>query len=46
MYELAATYWLAIACGHIFIDGNKRTALNTTMLFLKRNGVGVYDTPE
>ncbi|MDC9592166.1 type II toxin-antitoxin system death-on-curing family toxin [Xenorhabdus sp. IM139775] len=46
IYELAATYWLAIARGHIFIDGSKRTALNTTMLFLKRNGVEVYDRPE
>ncbi len=46
IYELAATYWLAIARGHIFTDGNKRTALNTTMLFLKRNGVEVYDHPE
>ncbi|MBD2810616.1 type II toxin-antitoxin system death-on-curing family toxin [Xenorhabdus sp. Vera] len=46
IYELAATYWLAIARGHIFIDGNKRTALNTTMLFLKRNRVDVYDVPE
>lgn len=45
IYELAATYWLVIARGHIFIDGNKRTALNTTMLFLKRNGVKVYDHP-
>ncbi|WP_086108823.1 type II toxin-antitoxin system death-on-curing family toxin [Xenorhabdus vietnamensis] len=46
IYELAATYWLAIARGHIFIDGNKRTALNTAILFLKRNRVKVYDHPE
>ena len=46
IYELAATYWVAIARGHIFTDGNKRTALNVTMLFLKRNSVAVYDRPE
>ena len=46
IYELAATYWMAIARGHIFVDGNKRTALNTTMLFLRRNRVNVYDRPE
>lgn len=46
VYELAATYWVAISRGHIFTDGNKRTALNTTMLFLRRNNVTVYDRDE
>lgn len=26
VFERAATYWVAIARGHIFNDGNKRTA--------------------
>nr|WP_318384305.1 type II toxin-antitoxin system death-on-curing family toxin [uncultured Enterobacter sp.] len=43
LYELAATYWVAIARGHIFNDGNKRTAFFVTMAFLARNGVGIID---
>ncbi|BAN97531.1 hypothetical protein E05_27650 [Plautia stali symbiont] len=46
VYELAVTYWVAISRGHIFADANKRTSLNVTMLFLKRNGVKVHDRPE
>lgn len=33
LFELAATYWVAIARGHIFHDGNKRTAFFVTMTF-------------
>ena len=43
LFELAATYWVAISRGHIFVDGNKRTAFFVTMLFLTRNGVAVKD---
>ena len=32
--------------GHIFNDANKRTALNTAILFLKRNGVSTFDAAE
>ncbi|MDC9041805.1 type II toxin-antitoxin system death-on-curing family toxin [Escherichia coli] len=32
--------------GHIFNDANKRTALNSALLFLRRNGVQVFDSPE
>ncbi|EMK1731252.1 type II toxin-antitoxin system death-on-curing family toxin [Salmonella enterica] len=39
LFELAATYLIAIARGHIFNDGNKRTALAVSMLFLRRNGI-------
>jgi len=46
IFELAATYWVAISRGHIFADANKRTSLNVTMLFLKRNGIRVHDRPE
>jgi death-on-curing protein len=38
LYDLAAIYWVAIARGHIFNDGNKRTSLFITQIFLKRNG--------
>ncbi|EJZ8384488.1 type II toxin-antitoxin system death-on-curing family toxin [Klebsiella oxytoca] len=43
IFELAATYWVAIACGHIFNDGNKRTAFFITMTFLARNGYLIAD---
>lgn len=41
VFELAAMYWTAIARGHIFNDGNKRTAVFIAMAFLKRNGVTI-----
>lgn len=43
IFELAATYWVAIARGHIFNDGNKRTAFFVTMTFLYRNGMKIRD---
>lgn len=36
---------LAISRGHIFNDGNKRTALFITLLFLKRNGITLPANP-
>ncbi|WP_049292573.1 type II toxin-antitoxin system death-on-curing family toxin [Franconibacter helveticus] len=39
IWLLAAMHLLAISRGHIFNDGNKRTALFITLLFLKRNGI-------
>ncbi len=33
IFELAATYWVAISRGYISADANKRTSLNVTMLF-------------
>ncbi|EMH0134308.1 TPA: type II toxin-antitoxin system death-on-curing family toxin [Proteus mirabilis] len=44
VFELAATYWVAIARGYIFNDGNKRTAFFVTMTFLYRNGIRIRDT--
>lgn len=35
---LAAVYIDAIACGHVFNDGNKRTSVKCSELFLIRNG--------
>ncbi|NKI74905.1 type II toxin-antitoxin system death-on-curing family toxin [Dickeya sp. CFBP 2040] len=43
LFELAATYWVTVARGHIFNDGNKRTAFFVTMVFLHRNGVLIAD---
>ena len=43
IYELAAVYLIAIARGHIFNDGNKRTAFFVAMVFLNRNGVQIHD---
>lgn len=43
IFELAATYWVAIARGYIFNDGNKRTAFFITMTFLARNGYLIAD---
>ena len=39
VFALAAMYCVAIARGHAFLDGNKRTAINCTYAFLKMNGV-------
>ena len=43
IFELAATYWVAIARGHIFNDGIKRTAFIITMTFLARYGYLIAD---
>lgn len=45
LWNLAAMYLLAISRGHIFNDGNKRTALFIALLFLKRNGVSLSANP-
>ena len=42
VFALAAMYWVAIAKGHAFADGNKRTAVLAALVFLKRNGQSVY----
>jgi death on curing protein len=38
VFTLAASYAFGIARNHAFIDGNKRTALVVSILFLNRNG--------
>lgn len=32
IFDLAAAYAIAVACGHCFNDGNKRTALRVTQV--------------
>ncbi len=38
IFELAAAYAFGLARNHAFVDGNKRTAIVTAMLFLALNG--------
>jgi len=44
--RLAAAYLFGIAKNHPFIDGNKRTALSVTGLFLAMNGYEIVATDE
>lgn len=45
IYEIAAWYGIALAKGHAFVDGNKRTGLATMLTFLEIQGVDIqYDT--
>lgn len=41
MCLVAAWYGVAIAKGHAFVDGNKRTALAVMLTFLKTQGIGI-----
>ncbi|CAA2929474.1 hypothetical protein ARSQ2_00566 [Arsenophonus endosymbiont of Bemisia tabaci Q2] len=43
IFELFATYWVAITRDHIFNDGNECTAFFVTMTFLYRNGINIRD---
>lgn len=38
VHELAAAYIFGLARNHAFVDGNKRTAIVTALLFLALNG--------
>lgn len=44
--ELAATYAVAIASNHPFIDGNKRSAFMALGLFLEDNGFQLFAEPD
>jgi len=41
MFGLAAAYAFGLAKNHAFLDGNKRTAWASCVLFLKANGVSL-----
>jgi len=43
IYEMAAAYAFHIAQNHPFIDGNKRAALASALVFLEMNGSGISD---
>ena len=38
VFDLAAAYAYGLAMNHPFVDGNKRTAFVTAVLFIERNG--------
>jgi death-on-curing protein len=44
VYEKASAYAFYIIADHIFHDGNKRTGMETALLFLRSNGLAF--TPE
>jgi death-on-curing protein len=46
LVELAATYAVAIASNHPFIDGNKRSAFMALGLFLEDNGLQLVATTD
>lgn len=47
VFDLAATYAVVIAVGHVFNDANKRTAYRTMTLCLELNDVTVsFETEE
>ena len=41
-YDLAATYAVVIATGHLFNDGNKRTAFRCMDVCLRLHGIEIY----
>jgi death on curing protein len=38
-FEIAAAYLYYLCSNHAFVDGNKRVALATTLVFLSENGL-------
>jgi death on curing protein len=46
LFDLAAAYAFGLARNHPFVDGNKRTALVASFLFLYANGFKVTCTQE
>jgi death-on-curing protein len=46
VFEMAAAYLVHIAQNHPFVDGNKRTALMTAIVFLGLNQRSVEATPD
>jgi len=43
IFEMAAAYAFHICRNHPFVDGNKRTALTCTLVFLDLNGMSLLD---
>ncbi len=46
LFAKAAALLHSLACNHALVDGNKRTALVATLLFLELNGVRVPPTDD
>jgi death-on-curing protein len=45
LFDIAASYAFHVAESQAFVDGNKRTAVVSAMVFLARNGVYVQPSP-
>jgi len=43
IYEMAAAYAFHICKNHPFVDGNKRTALVSALVFLELHGISISD---
>jgi death-on-curing protein len=43
IYQIAAAYAFHICQNHPFIDGDKRTALASALVFLELNGISISD---
>jgi death on curing protein len=43
LYAMAAAYAYHICSNHSFLDGNKRTALASALVFLELNGISLID---
>lgn len=43
LFEMAAAYAFHICQNHPFLDGNKRVALASALVFLDLNGIGIED---
>lgn len=46
IFGIAALYAVAIAKGHVFNDGNKRTGLTCALTYLEQQGVFIPKHPE
>jgi death-on-curing protein len=46
IYQQAAAYAFHICQNHPFVDGNKRTALASALVFMDLNGVEIHDPDE
>ena len=44
IFEMAAAYAFHLCQNHPFIDGNKRTALASALVFLEMNGITIIDS--
>ncbi len=45
LYEMATAYLFHLARNHAFVDGNKRTALASCLVFLAFNGIEIDADP-
>lgn len=43
IYEMAAAYAFHLCNNHPFVDGNKRAALASALVFLELNGINISD---